>query len=61
LPLAGPLTLASGPRQPPLEVVEVALDVAQLGELLECILSSDGVPRAPGLGMAIDRRTYSFS
>ena len=48
------------PPQPPLEVVEAALDVAQFGEELERVLPADSVPGA-GADMAIERRSCSTS
>jgi hypothetical protein len=54
LPLLGQLP------QPPLEIVEAALDVAQLAEQPQRILPADGVPGA-GLSMAMVRRSCSTS
>ena len=46
--------------QPPLQVIEAALDVVQLREELECDLPADAAPDA-GLSVAIERRSCSTS
>ena len=54
-----PLPLRQLP-QPPLEVVEAALDLAQLGEELKRVLPAEGIPGA-GMSTAMLRRSCSTS
>jgi hypothetical protein len=58
--LSRALPLSCQLPQPLLEVVEAALDVAELGEEVQRFLPADGVTGA-GLSMAIERRSCSTS